>query len=113
MSQESVGKLFMDFAKLDENSSMNRHGVGLGLSICKNLIEAMGGRVNVYSRLDHGTKFTINLKTSCILKNHETSAFFSAPKSRESDFEEEKKEGSNHASSEESFASLVVSSLQS
>lgn len=66
----------MDFTKLEENQSMNKHGVGLGLSICKNLIEAMGGKVNVYSRLDHGTKFTINLKTSCILKNQQAPAFF-------------------------------------
>ena len=43
ISQENIGRLFFDFKKLDENADKNKHGVGLGLSICKNLIETMGG----------------------------------------------------------------------
>jgi two-component system sensor histidine kinase ChiS len=39
MSQESVSKLFIDFNTIEENASHNRNGVGLGLSICKQLIE--------------------------------------------------------------------------
>jgi signal transduction histidine kinase len=49
MSKENCGKLFMDFNKLEDNAGMNKHGVGLGLSICKNLIEQMGGKVTVDS----------------------------------------------------------------
>ena len=67
MSQESVGKLFLDFTKLEENRDQNRHGVGLGLSICKNLIEWMGGKVSVESKINQGTIFTINFKSSCLL----------------------------------------------
>jgi len=51
MSQESVLKLFIDFNTLDENAGQNRNGVGLGLSICKQLIEQMGGTVSVESEL--------------------------------------------------------------
>ena len=46
---------------------MNKHGVGLGLSICKNLIEQMAGLVEVQSREGFGSKFIINLSTSCLL----------------------------------------------
>jgi signal transduction histidine kinase len=35
MSKESVSKLFIDFNTIEENASLNRNGVGLGLSICK------------------------------------------------------------------------------
>lgn len=35
ISPEGLGKLFINFGKLDENSQMNREGTGLGLSICK------------------------------------------------------------------------------
>ena len=57
----------MNFNKLEENASMNKNGVGLGLSISKKLIEQMGGGVTVDSVLGFGTTFTINFKSSCIL----------------------------------------------
>ena len=43
-------KVFIDFAKMEEHTSVNPHGVGLGLSICKNLIEQMAGSVKVQSK---------------------------------------------------------------
>ena len=51
MSEESVGKLFIDFNKMQESENLNKNGVGLGLSICKNLIENMAGSVKVESKL--------------------------------------------------------------
>ena len=39
ISPENIGKLFLDFGKLDENSARNKQGTGLGLSICKMIIE--------------------------------------------------------------------------
>jgi CheY-like chemotaxis protein/anti-sigma regulatory factor (Ser/Thr protein kinase) len=36
-------------------------GSGLGLSICQELVELMGGRIEVESRLGEGTRFTIRL----------------------------------------------------
>ena len=65
MSEEAQKKLFIDFSKLDENIKSNPGGVGLGLSICKNLIEGMGGSVSVKSKLGIGTDFIINFRTSC------------------------------------------------
>jgi len=67
ISQEGISKLFLDFGKLDENANLNKGGTGLGLSICKKIIEQMGGSVKVESQLGQGTKFTINIKTSCVV----------------------------------------------
>ena len=74
MSSENLGKLFLDFNKLEDTSGMNKYGIGLGLSICKNLIEQMGGKVSVSSKLNKGTIFTINFKTACLL--NQQSSFF-------------------------------------
>ena len=68
MSQEGVGKLFIDFNKLDENSQRNKQGTGLGLSICKRFIEQMGGSVEVESEVGVGSQFIINVKTKCKVK---------------------------------------------
>ena len=43
IKQTDLGKLFMNFSRLEENNSMNLRGTGLGLSICKSLVELMDG----------------------------------------------------------------------
>ena len=58
---ENLGKLFMDFGRLDEHSKMNAQGTGLGLSICKMIVEKMGGSVNVHSTEGRGSNFSITL----------------------------------------------------
>ena len=49
MSEEGVKNLFIDFGRLEENENRNKSGTGLGLSICKQIIEKMGGSVDVKS----------------------------------------------------------------
>ena len=58
--RDKINKLFIDFSKIEESASQNKHGVGLGLSICKSLIEQMNGSVKIESEEGHGTTFTIN-----------------------------------------------------
>lgn len=36
-------------------------GIGLGLTVCKNLVEANGGHIEVESRLGEGTTFTVSM----------------------------------------------------
>ena len=65
MSEEGVKGLFIDFGRLAENEGRNKSGTGLGLSICKQIIEKMGGSVDVKSQLGVGSQFIINLKLKC------------------------------------------------
>ena len=39
IKQEDLGKLFSLFGKLQRTASMNSEGIGLGLQICKQLVE--------------------------------------------------------------------------
>ena len=47
-----------DFAR---SRSAAARGGGLGLAICKSIIDRHGGRIDVSSRLGSGTTFTIRL----------------------------------------------------
>ena len=55
MSEEVLSKLFTPLF------TTKAQGMGLGLSICKRMIEAHGGKVSVQSTLNVGTKFTVSL----------------------------------------------------
>ena len=59
ISPENIEKLFQDYSRLDEHKDLNHKGTGLGLSICKNLITKMGGKVDVESVINKGSKFNI------------------------------------------------------
>jgi two-component system, sensor histidine kinase len=43
IKKEDQSKLFSMFGKLEDSSQMNTTGVGLGLSICKQIVEVLDG----------------------------------------------------------------------
>jgi K+-sensing histidine kinase KdpD len=43
MSKKGAKELFKDFSMLEEGKAQNRKGSGLGLMICKTIVESMGG----------------------------------------------------------------------
>ena len=53
--------LFSAFTKIMQSRELNREGVGLGLTISKNLAEAMGGGITVASKVGVGSEFTVVL----------------------------------------------------
>jgi signal transduction histidine kinase len=67
IAPEHLTRIFDEFAWVG-NAARNRHeGWGLGLAICRRLIEALGGQITVESALNRGSIFTISLPSSCLV----------------------------------------------
>lgn len=60
--KESLDDLFRSFKRVDESDTRNIEGTGLGLTISKQLMEMMGGRISVDSVYHKGSVFTIELQ---------------------------------------------------
>lgn len=61
ISEEDQKLLFQDFVRIKNNKTKNITGSGLGLSIAKKLISLYNGSVEMYSKVDEGTRFIIKL----------------------------------------------------
>ncbi len=57
MDEQTVKKLFRPFTQADESTTRKYGGTGLGLTICKDLVEAMGGKLQVQSYPGQGSCF--------------------------------------------------------
>lgn len=69
ISPEQLDKLFINFNNLEEHRKNNPSGRGLGLSICKLIVEQMGGEVKVTSELNKGSIFSIIFCMMCKVTN--------------------------------------------
>ena len=55
-------KLFQAFGKLQQTEHLNREGVGMGLVICKKIVDNCGGTIDVYSEGENkGSTFTFSM----------------------------------------------------
>ena len=59
MSEEDTKHIFERFYRSGEARDRGTGGTGLGLSIAKWIIDAHGGSIDVVSRQDFGTRFTV------------------------------------------------------
>lgn len=63
IAEEHLSRVFERFYRTDRGRSRNIGGSGLGLSICKHIIEAHDQTIHVRSKLDVGTTFGFTLST--------------------------------------------------
>ncbi len=61
MSQDFMKKIFDPFERENRTAVSRVEGSGLGLSICKGIVDAAGGTISVRSLPGKGSRFTVNL----------------------------------------------------
>lgn len=54
-------RIFERFVQADEQVARRYGGAGLGLAICKRLVQAMGGEIHLHSREGHGSRFWFDI----------------------------------------------------
>ncbi|MFT6969895.1 MAG: PAS domain S-box-containing protein [Roseivirga sp.] len=63
ISEENIGPIFERFKQLEstDNEGVGAAGAGLGLAICKGIVELLGGTISVKSELNVGSEFTFRI----------------------------------------------------
>ena len=72
MSQEFVKKLFSPFERERTSTVSRTQGTGLGMAITKNIVDMMGGTIEVQTEQDKGTEFIVRLPFRIQAKQHHT-----------------------------------------
>ena len=62
ISESDLARIFERFYRVDKSRSRESGGAGLGLSIAKHIVESHGGKLEVESALQKGSKFTVRLQ---------------------------------------------------
>ncbi len=61
IAKKNLEDIFKPFTRLQSFKEFEKTGTGIGLAICKNLVNLMGGNIQVKSRLNQGSLFTFDI----------------------------------------------------
>lgn len=61
ISKEDLDKLFVITEDISKIGNSDEKGTGLGLILCKEMVEKLGGKINAESKPNHGSKFYFTL----------------------------------------------------
>ncbi len=61
VAEEDMDKLFRSFSQVDASISRKYGGTGLGLNICRQLVELMGGNIEAESEKGRGSTFSFSI----------------------------------------------------
>lgn len=66
ISGQRLDSIFNPFEQVDAATNRKYEGTGLGLSITKQLVEMLGGSIDVHSQLGQGSTFFVNLPLAIV-----------------------------------------------
>lgn len=69
ISDEYKEKIFDRFSQENPSITRNYEGAGLGLAICKGIVELLGGEINFISEKNKGSKFFISIPCEAIAED--------------------------------------------
>lgn len=61
MDAEFLKRIYQPYSKADEDEGKRYHGTGLGMTIAKKYVDAMGGTIQVESEPGNGTRFDVRI----------------------------------------------------
>ncbi len=69
IAARNVERIFEKFYQVDQSSTREVEGAGIGLSLARHIVDLHGGRIEVVSHEEKGSTFTIILPKTYVLKS--------------------------------------------
>lgn len=77
ISEEMKPRIFEMFYTGDEQRADSRRSFGIGLTLCKSIVELHGGTITLSDNVPHGSIFTFTLPLSEVMLHEQTTDFSS------------------------------------